>query len=65
VRLTNAQFLTNKTNIMGNRLKTKEEKHLELLAKRNAEYAKDSLGMEWFFIIIIGGLLATALIENM
>ena len=50
---------------MGNRLKTKEEKHLELLAKRNDEYAKDSLGIEWFFIIIIGGLLATALIENM
>lgn len=50
---------------MSNRLKTKEEKHLELLAKRNAEYAKDSLGIEWFFIIIIGGLLATALIENM
>ncbi len=54
-----------KTNTMANRLKTKQEKHLELLAKRNAEYAKDSLGIEWFFIIIIGGLLATALIENM
>jgi hypothetical protein len=50
---------------MANRLKTKEEKHLELLAKRQDEYAKDSLGMKWFFIILITGLLLTSLIESL
>jgi hypothetical protein len=50
---------------MINRLKTKEEKHLELLAERQKEYAKDSLGMGWFFIIITSALILTSLIENM
>jgi hypothetical protein len=31
----------------------------------NEQYKKDSLGMDWFFIIIVGALLLTALIENL
>jgi hypothetical protein len=50
---------------MANRLKTKEEKQLEHYAKMNEQYKKDSLGMGWFFIIIVGALLLTALIENL
>ena len=50
---------------MKNRLKTAEERHLELLAARQKRYAKDSLGMEWFFIIMIGALILTAIIENL
>jgi hypothetical protein len=49
---------------MPNKLKTPHEKHLELLAARQKQYAKDSLGMGWFFAIIAGALLLTALIEN-
>jgi hypothetical protein len=49
---------------MANKLKTPQEKHLELLAARQKKYAKESLGMEWFFIIIIGALILTAIIEN-
>jgi len=48
-----------------NRLKTPQEKQIEHYNKMNEIYKKDSLGMEWFFIIIIAGLLATALIENL
>jgi cytoskeletal protein RodZ len=65
VRLSNAQFFKLKKNIMANRLKTKEEKQLEHYAKMNEQYKKDSLGMGWFFIIIVGALLLTALIENL
>ena len=49
---------------MANRLKTPQEKHLELLAERQKQYTKDSLGMVWFFIIMGAALLLTALIEN-
>lgn len=50
---------------MANRLKTAKEKKLEYYAKMQEEYKKDSLGMEWFFIILIGALILTALIENL
>jgi len=50
---------------MPNKLKTPQEKHLELLAARQKQYAKDSLGMGWFFAIIASALLLTALIENL
>ena len=50
---------------MENKLKTPQEKHLELLAERQKQYAKDSLGMGWFFVIITVALLLTALIENL
>lgn len=50
---------------MANRLKTQQEKQLELLAERQKQYAKESLGMGWFFAIIIGAMLLTALIENL
>jgi len=50
---------------MANKLKTQQEKHLELLAKRQKQYEEESLGMGWFFVIIVGGLLLTALIENL
>ena len=50
---------------MANRLKTQQEKHLELLAERQKQYAKDSFGMGWFFAIITVALLLTALIENL
>lgn len=49
---------------MANRLKTPQEKYLEQLAERQKEYAKDSLGMGWFFIIITAALILTAIIEN-
>ena len=50
---------------MTNKLKTPQEKHLELLAERQKQYAKESLGMGWFFAIITAALLLTALIENL
>ena len=50
---------------MPNKLKTPQEKHLELLAARQKKYAQESLGMGWFFAIIAGALLLTALIENL
>jgi hypothetical protein len=50
---------------MANKLKTPQEKHLELLAERQKQYAKESLGMDWFFAIITAALLLTALIENL
>ncbi len=50
---------------MANSLKTQQEKQLEHYAKMQKEYAKDSLGMVWFFIIIGVALLLTALIENL
>ena len=50
---------------MANRLKTNEEKQLEYYAKMQKEYAKESLGMGWFFIIMGVALLLTALIENL
>ena len=50
---------------MANKLKTPHEKHLELLAARQKQYTKESLGMGWFFAIIAGALLLTALIENL
>lgn len=49
---------------MANRLKTKEDKQLEHYAAMQKQYAKESLGMGWFFAIIAGALLLTALIEN-
>jgi hypothetical protein len=49
---------------MPNKLKTPQEKHLELLAARQKKYAQESLGMGWFFAIVAGALLLTALIEN-
>lgn len=49
---------------MVNRLKTNEEKQLEHYAKMQKEYAKESLGTVWFFIIMGAALLLTALIEN-
>ena len=48
-----------------NRLKTLEEKQLEHYKKMNEIYKKDSIDFNWFYIIIIFGLLATALIENL
>lgn len=62
MRLFNAHF---KTYIMPNRLKTNEEKQLEHYAKMQKEYAKESLGTVWFFIIMGAALLLTALIENL
>lgn len=62
MRLFNAHF---KTYTMANRLKTNEEKQLEHYAKMQKEYAKESLGTIWFFIIIGVALLLTALIENL
>jgi hypothetical protein len=50
---------------MANRLKTQQEKHFELLAKRQKQYAKESLGIGWFFGIMGVALLLTALIENL
>jgi hypothetical protein len=50
---------------MPNKLKTPQEKHLELLAARQKKYANESLGMGWFFAIVAGALLLTALIENL
>ncbi len=54
-----------KTYIMANRLKTNEEKQLEHYAKMQKEYAKESLGTVWFYIIMGVALLLTALIENL
>lgn len=48
-----------------NRLKTQKEKDMELYKQRMEEYKKDSLDAKWFYIIIISGLLLTALIENL
>ena len=48
-----------------NKLKTPYEKHLQLLSERQKQYAKNSLGMGWFFAIITIALLLTALIENL
>lgn len=62
MRLFNAHF---KTYTMANRLKTNEEKQLEHYAKMQKEYAKESLGTVWFFIIMGVALLLTALIENL
>lgn len=62
MRLINAHF---KTYTMANRLKTNEEKQLEHYAKMQKEYAKESLGTVWFFIIMGVALLLTALIENL
>jgi hypothetical protein len=50
---------------MANRLKTKQEKQFEHYARMNEQYKKESLGMGWFFIIIVSALLLTALIENL
>ena len=50
---------------MANKLKTPQEKHLELLAERQKQYAKDSLSMGLFFVIITVAVLLTALIENL
>ena len=50
---------------MANRLKTNEEKQLEHYARMQKEYAKESLGTVWFFIIMGVALLLTALIENL
>lgn len=47
-----------------NKLKTPQEKHLELLAERQKQYAKDSLGFGWFFAIIITAMILTAIVEN-
>lgn len=47
-----------------NRLKTKEEKQLEIYEQRMKEYKKNSLGVEWFWGIIAVALILTALIEN-
>jgi hypothetical protein len=49
---------------MANKLKTPQEKHLELLAERQKQYAEESLGMGWFFAIIAGALILVAIIEN-
>ena len=49
---------------MANRLKTKEDKLNEHYAAMQKQYAKESLGMVWFFIIMGAALLLTALIEN-
>jgi hypothetical protein len=50
---------------MQNRLKTKQDKLNEHYAAMQKQYAKESLGMGWFFAIIAGALLLTALIENL
>ena len=47
-----------------NRLKTQHEKNLELLAERQKQYAKESLGFGWFFAIIITAMILTAIVEN-
>ncbi len=62
MRLFNAHL---KTYTMANRLKTNEEKQLEHYAKMQKEYAKESLGTVWFFVIMGVALLLTALIENL
>jgi len=62
VRLFNAHF---KTYTMANRLKTQQDKLNEHYAAMQKQYAKESLGMGWFFAIIAGALLLTALIENL
>ena len=49
-------YLYNKTNNM-NRLKTLQE-------KRNEQYKAESLSGKWFWYIMGGALLLTALIEN-
>jgi hypothetical protein len=56
---------TFKTYTMQNRLKTKEDKLIEHYALMQKEYAKESLGTVWFFIIMGVALLLTALIENL
>jgi hypothetical protein len=50
---------------MANRLKTKEEKQLEHYARMHEQYKKESLGIGWFFVIVIVALLFTSLIENL
>ncbi len=50
-------YLYNKTNNM-NRLKTLQE-------KRNEQYKAESLSGKWFWYIMGGALLLTALIENL
>lgn len=48
-----------------NKLKTLQEKRNEHYAKMQKQYEKDSIDFRWFFVIIIGALLLTALIENL
>jgi hypothetical protein len=50
-------YLYNKTNNM-NRLKTLQE-------KRQEQYKAESLSGKWFWYIMGGALLLTALIENL
>ncbi len=50
---------------MANRLKTQQDKLNEHYAAMQKQYAKESLGMGWFFAIITVALLLTALIENL
>lgn len=50
---------------MQNRLKTQQDKLNEHYAKMQKQYAKESLGTVWFFIIMGVALLLTALIENL
>jgi hypothetical protein len=56
---------TIKITTMANRLKTQQDKLNEHYAAMQKQYAKESLGMGWFFAIITVALLLTALIENL
>ena len=50
---------------MANRLKTQQDKLNEHYATMQKQYAKESLGIGWFFAIITVSLLLTAIIENL
>jgi hypothetical protein len=51
-------YLYNKTKTNMNKLKTLQE-------KRNEQYKAESLSGKWFWYIMGGALLLTALIENL
>jgi hypothetical protein len=56
---------TIKITTMANRLKTQQDKLNEHYATMQKQYAKESLGIGWFFAIITVSLLLTAIIENL
>ena len=48
-----------------NRLKTPQEKQLEVYNKRMAEYKADSLDAKWFWYIMTAALILTSIIDNL
>lgn len=47
-----------------NRLKTNQEKQMELYNNRMKQYKADSLGEGWFWGVMAIALILTAIIEN-